>query len=102
MSISFNDFIGEDTIILTGNIPNPDAQRLMGSVKSFNFVLTDKKLMYQRYTWICILPLKNIKQISIESSDINAVDIDELRIAYGPEKAGLAKRLFNEIAKRIV
>ena len=99
MSISFNDFIGEDTIILTGNIPNPDAQRLMGSMKSFSFVLTDKKLMHLHYESISILPLKNIKEINI--SPVNIV-VDKFVIAYGPENAELAKRLFNEIAKRIV
>ena len=102
MSISFNDFIGDDAIILTGTIPNPEAKRLAGSQESFSFVLTGKKLMYHHYDSICILPLKNIKTITIDASTINAIWIDEFKIAYGPEKAEFAKRLFNEIAKRIV
>ncbi len=95
MSISFNDFIGEDTIILTGNIPRP------GTVDSFSFVLTDKKLMhlYYHYQTMYILPLKNIKGINISPVSIT---VDNLVIEYGPENADLAKRLFNEIAKRIV
>ena len=95
MSISFNDFIGEDTIILTGNIPHPS------SPESFSFVLTDKKLMHLRnkYLSMDILPLKKIKVINITPVTIT---VDNLVIAYGPENAELAKRLFNEIAKRIV
>ena len=95
MSISFNDFIGEDTIILTGNIPHPNTG------ESFSFVLTDKKLMHLPYNskTLYILPLKNIKVINITPVSIT---FDSLGIPYRPENAELAKRLFNEIAKRIV
>ena len=96
MSISFNDFIGEDTIILTGNILHPN------SGAPFSFVLTDKKLMYHLNTtmiYIFLLPLKNIKVIKISP---DSIEVDNREIKYGPENAELAKRLFNEIAKRIV
>lgn len=96
MSFSFNDFIGEDTIILTGNIPHPNSPN---SGDSFRFVLTDKKLMRLYYGTMYIFPLKNIKGIDISPVSIT---VDSLVIAYGPENAELAKRLFNEIAKRIV
>ena len=98
MSINFDEFINGDTVVLTGNIPDPREMTHCGT-SGFSFVLTTKKLLYVRHTWLTALPLKNIESISMNP---NTISIGKERIEYGPEKAELAKKLVNEIVKRIV